>query len=1024
MAVLQRINLLPNERLGTPDVRALEAFSLNDWRFFIKGVMSRGSMVLQGFDISNYSQIFTTPGFKVKVNNVVLFQPENDTQAAGFYSYSGTEADKTVPLSPNSNNFIEADLSAASGSPDVRAFWDQGAANNEGSEFTDTVDTVINLEIAITSNITGFTSGKIPLYKVTTNNLGVVTSVTDCRPMMFRLGSGGTTPNPDNEYAWASNPDAAHSRMETPSTSTAFSSGNAPFQGGDKNIQSLKEWMDAVMSAIREVKGTPYWYMPFPMGGGIAGAFMNTASLVFLSGTWQHVTNGHLALVGGTTMVRLGMTNNCTIAAFADVNLTTNRCLFVVLPGTDTAVTFGMGQNGSSPIVPKSISAKTSSTITVALGGNYDTTSGKIMVRGQEFAYTTYTAGTGVFSGVTPDPSGLAVVGDDVYQLSSGSTGYLHTAVSSKVPGLSGSISEGAERTIWLALYDGSAKIQLKNADLENGEEIQVGDNTSLNVLTYIGSPFEASTQPNYATLATGAFTGTTSYNSTVGEDLTTRLSRVTSMVADKAQDKTIKFLRRGIATIVNTTSGSDQEITFTGVSPVLDIILPSSANSGIIGLAGTLSLAENQAAYFEVNRNTSFSVVNIAALTVVALDQVPLDENVFIFAYRLTSTRVFLYDGRSFAPGEYPAEPEIQQQALDRLGVSEIGYDVYTSTQIIGASDNYAQAISKLDAAAAQLISDSAVEEEVVSNLGDTLFTFSSIIWSANNGSVDMKLYRNGRKLLQDTSGGLATGFRKTGINSVEVADGARTGDSFVARMERQLNVAISDQPYWVNYVTGLSGISVPTGDQYNINTEKLSAYLNGVLLHRSSSLGVPASRFSEGGPNAIVLGASAAPSDVIAMINEDTLPTARQFVDGLAGTVLVVPTYVMGNKSLRVYRNGVLMNTASLGDPEDWYAETSVNTITLADASVIGDVWCFHVLSVVPDFREEYQGVTGTTLTLSNPYTLGDERLLVYRNGILMLNNLTFGFPVDRYLEATTTSITLASAAAVDEWFTFIYK
>lgn len=788
MAVLQRVNLLPNQRLDTPDARALEAFSLNDWRFFIKGVLSRDSLVVQGFDISNYSQIFTTPGFKVKVSNVVLFQPENDTQASGFYTFAGTEPDITVSLSPNSNNFVEADMIVASGSPDVRAFWDQGANNNEGGEFTDTVDTVINLELTVTANITGFTTGKIPLYKVVTNSLGAVTSVTDCRPMFFRLGTGGTTPNPNHDYSWASLPDASHARMETPVTATAYTATNAPFQGGDKNILSMKEWMDAVMSDLKSIKGVPYWYMPFSSAGGVSAAYINAASIVFQNGTWQHVTNGHLQLIAGSQIVRLGLSNILTLSPFADIDLSTNVALFLLTPSTDVAVTYGFGDDGLTPVSPQDVSSVTSSTVTVGLGGNYVQTGGKILIRGFEFTYTTFTPGTGVFSGVTPDPSGLAQVGDHVYQSNNGSVGFYHFSSTDKVPGITSGVSEGAERTIWLAVYDGVSKIDLKNGDLEVGEEIEVGDNTSLNVLTYIGSPSEATTQPSYATTATGALTSQTQYNAVTGEDLTVRASRLTSMMADKAQDKTIKLLRSGIDTITNTTNGANQELTFGGASPLINVIVPSSANNGTITLSGTLTLGANQAAYFTIDRNASFSFVNLAALTVASISSVPLNENTFIFAYRTSSTRVYLYDGRSFTVGTYPGEPEIQSSVQNRIGVTETSYTAYTSTSVIGVNDSYPTALSSLDNKVGLLLSNTQLEEEQIAILGQTAFTFSTLYFSALNTVYDVAIYRNGRKLLQDPTGANTKGYIKTGINSIQVSSAARAGDSFVARVERQI--------------------------------------------------------------------------------------------------------------------------------------------------------------------------------------------------------------------------------------------
>ena len=73
MATLQRVNFFPNERLDTPDARAIESFGLNDWRFFLSGVMSDTSYILTGFDIVNFSTMFSVTGLQLKVDNVVFF---------------------------------------------------------------------------------------------------------------------------------------------------------------------------------------------------------------------------------------------------------------------------------------------------------------------------------------------------------------------------------------------------------------------------------------------------------------------------------------------------------------------------------------------------------------------------------------------------------------------------------------------------------------------------------------------------------------------------------------------------------------------------------------------------------------------------------------------------------------------------------------------------------------------------------------------------------------------------------------
>ncbi len=658
MAILQRTALYPQMRFDVPDARAIEAFSQNDWKYFLRGILSEKSLIVAGFEITNYQNIFTVPGVKLQLNDVALIHSEAQTQALGFYVSAGSEPDFNLVLNPNATNFVELDLGDAAGSPDVRAFWDPGANGGKGGEFTDTVDTVINLNLNVLVNVSGFSSGRIPLYKIITNSQGVVTQLIDCRPLFFRLGTGGSSPDPNSTFAFPSVPDADHARLEAPISASSATLSNPPFQGGDKNIKSLKEWLDVVMTSIRELKGTPYWYMATPAGGGIPAAYQNAALIVLEGGTWQHLqtSNGHLALAGNSVLTRLGMTNAVILNGFSDVDLTTHRTLFIILPNQDTPVAYGFGGNGTSPVVPQAVQTVTSSSLVVGPGGNYVTGSGRILVRGQEFRYNSYTSSSGTFLGVTPDPSGLVQNDDLVYQSNSGGNGYYHVSPPANVPGVIGSVSAGAERTLWLALFDDVNTIQLRNGDIEQGEQIQVSDNTTLNVLTYIGSPSEPATNPNYATDAIGSKTGQSQYNSVPGESLTVRASRLTSMMADKAQDKTIGLLATGFSKYTNTanTSLGTQDLTFLGGGS-LAISIPSSGSVGTIGLSGTLSLGLNQAAYFSVDRNNAFSVANLSSLSVGAIGAVPLNESTYIFAYRLSGSEVYLWDGTVIPLGTLP---------------------------------------------------------------------------------------------------------------------------------------------------------------------------------------------------------------------------------------------------------------------------------------------------------------------------------------------------------------------------------
>lgn len=568
--ILQRVALYPQMRLDVPDARAIEAFGQNDWKYFLSGIISAKSLVISGFEITNYPNIFTVPGVKLQLNNVSLIHPEATTQAAGFYVSSGTEPDANLILNPSTTNFVELDLKNTPGTRDVRAFWDPGANGGEGGEFTDTVDTVINLDLDVLVNVSGFTSGRIALYKIVTNSSGVVTEVTDCRPLFFRLGSGGTSPDPDHEATFPNLPDVAHAQFETPVKATQATTSNAPFQGGDKNLRSLKQWMDVVMTLLKTSNGVPYWYMK-PQAS-LAGAYQNAASCILSGGSWEHLgksakvtattTNtvtvqtgtlfasgpstfkvgstvynysaydsstgvfsgvtpsstaipigsyvqqgsiGHLELDSGSVLVRFGQANS-TLTAFSDIDLTTYRTLFTILSNNGSAIGYTMGEDGTTPIVPKSLMAITNGSLTVATGGNFRTSGGKIMARGQEFSYTSYNSSTGLFLGVSPDPTGLLKTGDTVYQAASGTTAYYHVSDSADVPGVVDGVSEGAERVFWIAYFDGNNTIFIRDSELLPGESAAVGSPDPNQIYAFVGSsgPNDAFPVYNVSSISNG----------------------------------------------------------------------------------------------------------------------------------------------------------------------------------------------------------------------------------------------------------------------------------------------------------------------------------------------------------------------------------------------------------------------------------------------------------------------------------------------------------------------------------------
>jgi hypothetical protein len=94
--------------------------------------------------------------------------------------------------------------------------------------------------------------GVCPIAKVTLDDNNNITAIVDSRQGAFRLGSGGSLPNPQSSFQW-------------PAGREENLAGDV-FVGGDKAIQNFKDWMDAIMTRLWEVGGGEYWYSPTNYG--------------------------------------------------------------------------------------------------------------------------------------------------------------------------------------------------------------------------------------------------------------------------------------------------------------------------------------------------------------------------------------------------------------------------------------------------------------------------------------------------------------------------------------------------------------------------------------------------------------------------------------------------------------------------------------------------------------------------------------------------------------------------------------
>lgn len=290
MAVQRRVNWLSQQRVDVPDMRSLESAASNDFdqlfQSFVtdttQGYIIRGFNIFMSGAISNAAsslQMQVDPGSILHIaasqSGTFLMVPAG-TPAQQLNS--SINANVVGSFIPSSVNYVSIDY--------IRFIDDTTSAQVYVWNPTTNTETTKNtpraqiLQYTINISTVTPTANLLPIAVVNTDAGNNVTSVTDARWMFCRLGSGGLTPDPLFSYPWL------QGRNENPSTSTSSTN---PFTGGDKNIGSLKEWMNALMTSIKEIKGTTYWYSTGSSTGSLESLRQDVANTVITgSGNISH----------------------------------------------------------------------------------------------------------------------------------------------------------------------------------------------------------------------------------------------------------------------------------------------------------------------------------------------------------------------------------------------------------------------------------------------------------------------------------------------------------------------------------------------------------------------------------------------------------------------------------------------------------------------------------------------------------------------------------------------------------------
>jgi hypothetical protein len=254
MSVARQFNWKGQQRVDVAHLRLMESSIAYDFDTLAGQALGGGQpYILSGFAIASWSagvlpstlQIVTAGSvvfhYGASENGSMLFVPTNRANETLSISNSRVIG-SFVAASTNyvGIDFIRLEDSTTS---DIVQFVD--ATTLSATPKTIPLGRVLDYRIHISTTPFSSTTNICPIAIVVTNGTGVISTVTDARPMYFRLAAGGDSPNPLGTYSWP--------QGRAPEVATSFT-------GGDKAITNEKIWKSAIMQRLWEITGGEYWY--------------------------------------------------------------------------------------------------------------------------------------------------------------------------------------------------------------------------------------------------------------------------------------------------------------------------------------------------------------------------------------------------------------------------------------------------------------------------------------------------------------------------------------------------------------------------------------------------------------------------------------------------------------------------------------------------------------------------------------------------------------------------------------------
>ncbi len=653
MAISRQNRFYSQERISVPSIRAIEAGVTSDFDSILRNFMSSTTeaYIVKGFYINIGATTFASSADNLTLNtlngvimNTLALEAGTLLSVDGSATEALNSSNARVSGSfiAGSTNYISINyIRKASTSTDTVFFYDA----DSDTEFSKILPVSTELDYQIIINTTGF-SGYDPIAIVTTNSSNIVTQIVDSRNMFFRLGTGGLTPDPFNDYSWPG------TRTEPGTTTT--SSSDDPFLGADKNIYSFKQWADAVMTEIKAIKGTSFWFSNSGSSGGGSGdlslaTINDDANLSLWSGlgtlTHNLATTGTLISSADIVIRNVVTDSKFTVQSFSK-SISDGSVLFLNLTrytditGDVTVVPGGtlpgslVGLN-SRTIQAGSVGQFSSLVAGVSITGDY------VKVKSDNVRYfRQIQAFYDAVGSVTTSAGASYLLLDSAY---AGATGVerIHynkgfypasDVLTATKSGILATYDIG--NVYWLADRESDAIYVKGMGRFVAGEVRPVSENTSNNVLNFIGSTNESATFPSYATDVSGGITSPTqvNYGGASTDNLTIRVSELSSAMADKAMDKNVQFLGGGT---VDNTAG----LIAWSTSITVSIGGPGSGITNYIAAGNCYLTATDSCAYVTIDRNT----VSLLPVSVTTFALLPLNENAFVFARKLSTGDVWV---------------------------------------------------------------------------------------------------------------------------------------------------------------------------------------------------------------------------------------------------------------------------------------------------------------------------------------------------------------------------------------------